>query len=117
MATDSKLILQLARGSAVDRQLGGDAPAGVVIHHAPADSRGHLEGGSGQVVLSVPSPEALTRDADELRRAVTGAGSSPEPLVIVVEAAEELRDDELSVVLEAGGRTSRPLILRIMRDG
>jgi hypothetical protein len=34
----------------------------------------------------------------------------------VVEAAEELREDELAAILEAAGHTSRPVILRIMRD-
>ncbi len=123
MAQNPRLILQLTRGSAVDRQLGQDAPASVahgdvVIDHAPADSFGQLEGGGpGQAVLSVPSPEGLTREADEVRRVIAGAGSGVEPLVVVVEAAEELREDELAVVIEAAGHTSRPVILRIMRDG
>ena len=65
----------------------------------------------------MPSPEGLTRDADELRRVVGGAGGGVEPLVIVIEAAEELRSDELAVVVDAASHTSRPVILRIMRDG
>jgi hypothetical protein len=122
VAQGPTLLLQLARGGAVDRRFGEDEPdsvarGDVVVDHAPADSHGDLEGGSGQVVLSVPSPEALTREADEVRRVIAGAGSSAEPLVVVVEAAEELREEELAVVLEAAGHTSRPLILRIMRDG
>ena len=124
MADEPRLILQLTRGSAVDQQLGEDAPesvasGAVVIEHGPADSRGHLEagGGPGQVVLSVPSPEALTSEADEARRVIAGAGSGAEPLVVVVEAAETLREDELAVLVEAAGHTSRPVILRIMRDG
>jgi hypothetical protein len=122
VAREPSLILQLARDSAVDRQLGENEPeslAGgeVVVDHAPADSHGDLEGGSGQVVLSVASPEALTREADEVRRVISGAGSGVEPLVVVVEAAEELREDELAVVVEAARHTSRPVILRVMRDG
>jgi hypothetical protein len=35
----------------------------------------------------------------------------------VVEAAEELRDDELAAVLDAAGHTSRAVILRVIRDG
>ena len=121
MVENPRLILQLARGGAVDRRLGEAEPESVargevVIDHAAADSHGHVEGGSGQVVLSVPSPEGLTRDADELRRVIGGAGGGVEPLVVVVEAAEELRDDELAVVVDAAGHTSRPVILRVMRD-
>ena len=122
MAENPRLILQLARGGAVDRQLGEDEPESVargdvVINHVPADAHGHVEGGSGQVVLSLPSPEGLTREADELRRVIGDAGDAAEPLVVVIEAAEELREDELGVVVEAAGHTSRPVILRIMRDG
>jgi hypothetical protein len=36
---------------------------------------------------------------------------------VLVEAAEELRDDELASVVDAAGRTSRTVILRIMGDG
>jgi hypothetical protein len=89
-----------------------------VIDRGPTDSRGYLEPpGGGEVVLSVPSPEALARDADEVRRVIAGAGTGVAPLVVVVEAAEELRDDELASIVEAAGRTSRSVILRIMGDG
>ena len=69
------------------------------------------------MVLSVPSPEALGREAGEVRRVIAGAQKGVEPLVVVVEAAEELRDDELAAVLEAAGHASRPVILRVLRDG
>ena len=68
-------------------------------------------------VLSVPSPETLAREAAEVRRAIAQAGTGVEPLVVVVEAADELRDDELAAVLEAAGHTSRRVIMRVMRDG
>jgi hypothetical protein len=68
-------------------------------------------------VLSVPSPEALSREADEVRRVIGRAGTGVEPLVIVVEAADELREDELASAVEATGDTSRAVILRVMRDG
>ena len=55
----------------------------------------------GQVVLSVPSPETFVREPDTVRRVIDGAGTGEAPLVVVVEAAEELRDDELAVVLAA----------------
>jgi hypothetical protein len=123
VAQEPVLILQLARGSAVDRKLGENAPAGVasgevVIDHGPADSQGHLEaGGPGEVVLSLPSPEGLAREADEVRRVIAGAGSGVEPLVVVIEAAEELREDELGAVVDAARHSSRPVIVRILRDG
>jgi hypothetical protein len=37
-------------------------------------------------------------------------------LVVDVEAAEELREDELAAVVEAAGHTPRAVILRIIRD-
>jgi hypothetical protein len=123
MAHQPRLIVQLARGSAVERQLSAQPPQStvggdLVIDVGPADAEGHLEPpAAGQVVLSVPSPEALTREADEVRRTIAGAGTGIEPLVVVVEAAEELREDELAAVLEAAGHASRPVILRILRDG
>jgi hypothetical protein len=123
MADQPRLIIQLPRGGAVDRQLSAQAPRSivdgdVVVSRGPTDSDGYLEPpAAGEVVLSVPSPEALARDADEVRRVIGGAGTGVEPLVVVVEAAEELRDDELDPVLDAAGRAPRPVILRIMGDG
>jgi hypothetical protein len=116
------LIIEVARGGAVDRQLGERAPQAVAsgeiaVVLGPADAKGHLEPpAAGEVVLSVPSPEALTREAAEVRRVIAEAGTGTEPLVVVVEAAEELRDDELAVVVDAAGRASRPVILRVLRD-
>jgi hypothetical protein len=123
MAHQAKLIIQVPRGGAVDRQLSARAPRSVasgevVVEVGPTDARGHLEPpAAGQVVLSVPSPEALGREPGEVRRTIAGAGTGTQPLVVVVEAAEELREDELAVVLEAAGHTSRGVILRIIRDG
>jgi len=39
-----------------------------------------------------------------------------EPLVIVVEVAEELRDDELAAVIEATPHAPRAVILRVIRS-
>ena len=121
VAGDKPLIVQVARGSAVDRQLRGRPPhavvAGdVVIANGPADASGSLEPPDGGViVLSVPSPETLARELDEVQRVIARADAGAEPLVVVVEAAEELRDDELAVLVEATRRTSHQVILRIMR--
>jgi len=123
MSYQPGLIVQLPRGGAVERQLTARAPQSVVtgqvvVEVGPTDAEGHLKPpGAGQVVLSVPSPEALQREAGEVRRVISQAGTGPEPLVVVIEAAEELREDELAAVLDAAGHTSRPVILRIIRDG
>jgi hypothetical protein len=117
MPRDARLIVQLPRNSAVERRL-RDAP-GVAAGEVVLDSRDAGTDGRiaapdvGRVVLSVPSPEALTRDQDEVRRVIDGAGPGDEPLVVVVEAAEELRDDELAVVLDAADRAARPVVLHV----
>jgi hypothetical protein len=123
MADRPTLIVQVARAGAVERQLAPVVPwdvagGAVVLNVLPADAQGHLEPpAAGQVVLSVPSPEALSRESAEVQRVIARAGTGVEPLVIVVEAAEELREEELAAVVKAAGHTSRSVILRVMRDG
>jgi hypothetical protein len=123
MAHEPSLIIQVPRDGAVHRQLREQPPSSfdggdVVVEAAATDAEGNLEAASaGEVVLSVPSPEALARQADEVRRVIARAGVGDEPLVIVVEAAEELREDELAAVLAAAEHTARAVILRVMRDG
>jgi len=122
MPTDPSLIVQVPCGSAVQRQLNERPPAGVaggevVVEAGPTDGEGSLEAAAaGEVVLSVPSPEALAREPDEGRRVVAHAGTGVEPLVVVIEAAEELREEELAPVLAATAHTARPVILRVIRD-
>ena len=122
MAHQPRLIIQVARGGAVERQLSANAPQAVasgevVVDVGAATADGHLEPPDvGKVVLSVPSPEALVREAGKARRVIAGAGTGPEPLIVVVEAAEELRDDELAAILDAARHTPRAVILRIIRD-
>jgi hypothetical protein len=117
------VIVQVPRGGQLDRQLTADAPPSVasgraVIERAATDPEGRLEAArAGQVVLSVPSPEGLEREADTVRRVIGQAGIGVEPLVVVVESAEELREEELSAVIDAARHTSRPVILRIIGDG
>jgi len=90
----------------------------VVVEHGATDAEGNLEAlAAGQVVMSLPSPEALAREAGEVRRVIARAGTGVEPLVIVVEAAEELREEELAATLDAAGRAPRAVILRVVRDG
>ena len=118
-----RLIIQLPRDGALHRRLAVDPPQSVsggevVIDPGPTDAHGHLEiSDAGEVVRSVPSPETLAREADEVRRTIGGAGTGDEPLVVEVEAAEQLREDELAPVLEAAGHTPRTVILRVMGDG
>jgi hypothetical protein len=123
MATDPRLIIQVPNGGAVERQLAARplesmADGEVVLEAGPTDAEGNLEApAAGQVVLSLPSPEALEREADEVRRVLGGAGTGVEPLVVVVEAADELREQELAAVLQSAAHASRAVILRIVRDG
>jgi uncharacterized protein YbjT (DUF2867 family) len=123
MPSDPTLIIQVPRGGEIDRRLAIQAPASlasgeVVVETGPTDDEGNLEAAAaGQIVLSVLSPEALRREADEVRRVIEHAGTGVEPLVVVVEAAEELREDELGPVLEAARHSRRAVILRIVRDG
>lgn len=117
------MIIQVPRGGAVDRQLRAEAPAQVasgevVIEAAPPDPEGNLvPPDAGEVVLSVPSPEALRREEDEVHRVIAQAGTGAQPLVVVIEAAEELREDELALLVDAAQRSSRAVIVRIIRDG
>ena len=115
------LIIQVPRGGAIDRQFSAAAPASVasgeiVVELGPTDAEGVLEPPAvGEIVISLPSPEALRREAGELRRVISRAGPGVEPLVVVVEVAEELRADELAAVLDAASHSSRAVILRVVR--
>jgi hypothetical protein len=122
VALQPTLIIELPRGGAVERQLGEQPLAAVadgeaVVEPGPTDAEGSLEApAAGEVVLSVSSPEALRHEAVEVRRVIEHAGTGTEPLLLVVEAAEELREDELAAVLEAAEHARRTVILRIVRD-
>ena len=110
-------------GGAVAQQLATEPPASVtdgaaVVVEGLTDERGNLEPpAGGELVLSVPSPAALPRAADEVRRVIAHAGTGTQPLVLVVEAADELRDEQLRAVVEAAAHASRPVILRVIRSG
>jgi hypothetical protein len=122
MASTVRVIVELARDGEVDRNLRADPPPSlasdqVVLDHVEAGPRGDIGPPEvGEVIMSVPSPETLRRDVQEVRDAVGQADDSDEPLTIVVEAAEYLREDELSVVLDAARRADRLVILRILAD-
>jgi hypothetical protein len=115
------LIVQTARGGAVEEQLRREPPASVgdgevVVEALASDAEGRLDAPEeGEVVMSVLSPEALMRERDELARTIERAATGTQPLVVVVEAAEELREEELAAVLEPARRSRRPVILRVER--
>jgi hypothetical protein len=122
MAKEVGLIVELTRDSAVDRNVRADLPPSitggrVVLDHIEADDLGRLDPPPvGEVVLTVLSPEALRRDPEVVADAVAQAADSDQPPVIVVEAAEYLREDEIAAVLDAADRADRVVILRVMAD-
>ena len=118
MASQPTLIVELPSDGAVHVQFQGEPPPpAVAVVPLPADEAGRIEApAAGQVVMSVLSPEGLVREGDEVRRVIDAAGTGDEPLVVVVEAAEELRADELSAVLEPARTARRPVILRIVAN-
>ena len=121
MAKEVGLIVELTRDSAVDRNVRADLPPSiksgrVALDHIEADDLGRLSPPpAGQVVLTVLSPEALRRDPQVVRDAIAQADSD-QPPVIVVEAGEYLREDEIAAVLDAADRADRTVILRILTD-
>lgn len=122
MNSEASLIVQLPRDGAVDRHFRTAPPPSVTsgrvaLDHVAGDADGRLgPPDAGEVVMSVLSPEALIRDRQQVQDVVRRAASTDEPLVIIVQAAEELREDELSAVLAATAHTHRRVILRIMAD-
>lgn len=120
MAERTELIVQLPRDSIADRNLREETPPSVasgrvVIQHLPADDAGRLIApDAGEVILSVPSPEALQRQAGEVTRLIRAAEDDGQPLVIVVQDAEYLREEELAAVLDGAAQTRRAVLLRVM---
>jgi hypothetical protein len=121
LEASENVIVELARDGEVDRNLRADPPPSVVggrviLDHFATDADGRLEAPEGgEVVLSVLSPESL-RDAERVENTILEADTGDEPPVIVVEAAEYLREDELAAVIDVAERLQRVIILRIMAD-
>ena len=121
LEASENVIVELARDGEVDRNLRADPPPSViggrvVLDHLAVDANGQLEvPGGGAVVLSVLSPESL-RDTEQVENTLLQADTGDEPPVIVVEAAEYLREDELAAVIDVAERLHRVVILRIMAD-
>jgi hypothetical protein len=122
MKSQVSLIVQLRRDGEVDRNFRADPPPSlssgqVVLDHVEPEADGSLGlPEAGEVVLSVLSPEALTRERERVRDVIADAAVTDQPLVILVEAAEELREDELVAVLDAAQSANRLVILRVMID-
>lgn len=120
--TSEPLIVQLPPHGALDRNLQTDPPPSltrgqVVLDHVPRDTDGRLPPPeAGEIVLSVPSPEELRREAYQIQGIIRDAPDKHEPLVIIVEAAEWLREEELAAVLDAAADAQRPVIIRVMAD-
>jgi hypothetical protein len=119
MAENVGLIIQVPAGSPVDRQLDQDPPPSVssgraVVEPLDAASDGTIEPPeAGQVVLTYLSPEALRREPEQVRQEIRQANGN-EPPVVVIEVAEELREDELSVLVQAAEHAGRTVLLCIL---
>jgi hypothetical protein len=120
MADDVELIVQIPAGGELDRNLSDETPPSVtsgqvLIERLPAGDDGRiLSPETGEVVLSVLSPEALAAEDDEVRRVIEAAAADGDPLVILVQDAEHLREDELAPVLAAAARTRRMVIVCVL---
>lgn len=120
MADDVELIIQVPRDSAVDRHLREDPPPSLadgraVLERLPANAEGRLlPPPVGEVVLSFLSPEALSREAEQVSHVIEQAAADGDPIVILVQVAEELREDELAAVLDAAVHTRRVVLLRVL---
>ena len=120
-ANEPNVIVQLPHDSAIDHELRSYplpsvASGQVVLDHVRPGADGRLEPPeASEIVMSVPSPEGL-RQPSEVRDVIEQAPDKRKPLMIIVEAAEELREEELAVVVDAAERAHRLVIIRIMAD-
>lgn len=122
MTDETDLIVQLPLGGTTDQNLRAEPPPSVrsgrvALDQVPPGADGRLTPSeTGEVILSVLSPEALAREPQQVRDVIRGAPAVGEPLMILVEAAEQLREDELAVVADAAREARRQVILRVMSD-
>ena len=120
MADEPTLIIQVPAGSAIEQQLRDRPPASlaaddVLVQTGPTDAEGILEAIAGEIVLSFPAPEELGRRPEELRHVLDRAGTGTAPLVVVIQAGEELLEEEAAPLVDAARRAPRTVILRIIR--
>jgi hypothetical protein len=117
---DVALIIQVPAGSLLDTQLSKLPPPSaadrrVVIEPVQPGADGRIEAPeAGRVVLSFLSPEDLRRESDQINREFSlNIGS--EPPVVVIQVAEELREDQLVILLQAAEQAKRPVILCVLQ--
>jgi hypothetical protein len=120
MAGEPMLIIQVPAGSAIEHQLRDRRPTSltaddVLVQTGPTDAHGILEAMAGEVVLSLPAPGELGRRPEELRRVLDRAGTGTAPLVVVIQAGEELLEEEAAPLVDAARRAPRTVILRVIR--
>ena len=88
----------------------------MLVQTGPTDERGVLEEMAGDVVLALAAPEELGRQAAELTRVLDQAGPGTAPLVVVIQAGEELLEEEAApLIVHAARSARRPVILRVIR--
>jgi len=121
MADPSALIVRVPRGSSVEHQLRTSPPPAaehIVLDVAVGPATGRVEPpATGTVVYSLPSPEGLVRERDEVRQALAEAvDGADEPLIVLLEAADELREDELRAALDAAAVTQAAVMLAVLID-
>jgi hypothetical protein len=110
------LIVQVPQGGRLERRLRED-PRGAVLDPVRPVTPGCIDPPpAARAVFSTASPEGLVREREELVGAVTAARAGTEPLAILVEGAEELREDELAAARAAAARARRDVILVLMRE-
>ena len=120
-ANEPSVIVQLPRDSAIDHELRAYplpsvANGQAVLDHVRPGADGRLEPPeASEIVMSVPSPEGL-RQPSEVRDVIEQAPDKRKPLMIIVEAAEELREEELAAVVGAAEHAHRRVIIRLMAD-
>lgn len=114
----ASLIVQVPEGGRLERQL-RDGPLARETVLAPVRpvSPGRIDPpDAAKAVFSTASPEGLVRERDELARAVAAERSDTRPVAILVEGAEELREDELAAAREAADHAHGDVILVLLRD-
>ena len=117
----ASVIVQVPEGGRLERELRngllGEGARDTVLAPVRPVSPGRLDPpDAANTVFSTSSPEGLVREREELARAVAAERSSARPVAILVEGAEELREDELAAVREAADHAHSDVILVLLRE-
>ncbi len=114
----ASLIVQVPEGGRLERQLrDGALAADTVLAPVRPVSPGRIDPpDAAKAVFSTASPEGLVREREELARAVAAERSGARPVAILVEGAEELREDQLAAAREAADHAHGDVILVLLRD-